>query len=88
VTCRCCRGKGMVPSTETLGIAFLRKIGMEVIAGDATRVKGIVPPAVADYLLNRKRKDLVEIETRRKITIEIEPDTALGPGESRIECIS
>ena len=88
VTCRCCRGKGMVPSTETLGIAFLRKIGMEVIAGDATRVKGVVPPAVADYLLNRKRKDLVEIEGRRKITIEIEPDTALGPGESRIECIS
>ena len=78
----------MVPSTETLGIAFLRKIGMEVIAGDATRVKGVVPPAVADYLLNRKRKDLVEIEGRRKITIEIEPDTALGPGESRIECIS
>jgi ribonuclease E len=78
----------MVPSTETLGIAFLRKIGMEVIAGDVTRVKGIVPPAVADYLLNRKRKDLVEIETRRKIAIEIEPDAALGPGESRIECIS
>jgi len=88
VTCRCCHGKGMVPSTETLGIAFLRKIGMEVIAGDVTRVKGIVPPAVADYLLNRKRKDLVEIETRRKITIEIEPDAALGPGESRIECIA
>ncbi len=86
VTCRCCRGKGMVPSTETLGIAFLRKIGMEAIAGDVTRVKGVVPPAVADYLLNRKRKDLVDIETRRNIVIEIEPDAALGPGESRIEC--
>ena len=86
VTCSCCRGKGMVPSTETLGIGFLRKIGMEVLAGDVARVKGIVPPAVADYLLNRKRRELVEIETRRNIVIEIEPDAALGPGESRIEC--
>jgi ribonuclease E len=87
VTCRCCQGKGMVPSTETLGIAFLRKIGMEVLKGEVTRVKGLVPPPVADYLLNRKRRDLVEIETRRKITIEIEPDAELLPGESRIECL-
>ena len=86
VPCRCCRGKGMVPSTETLGIGFLRKIGMEALSGDVARVKGVVPPAVADYLLNRKRKDLVDIETRRNIVIEIEPDAALGPGESRIEC--
>jgi ribonuclease E len=86
VTCSGCRGKGMVPSTETLGIGFLRKIGMEVLAGDVARVKGVVPPAVADYLLNRKRRELVEIETRRNIVIEIESDAALGPGESRIEC--
>jgi ribonuclease E len=85
VTCSCCHGKGMVPSTETLGIGFLRKIGMEVLASEVTRVKGVVPPAVADYLLNRKRKDLVDIETRRKIVLEIEPDASLGPGESRIE---
>ena len=32
----------------------------------------VVPPPVADYLLNRKRRDLLEIETRRQITIEIE----------------
>jgi ribonuclease E len=86
VTCRCCQGKGMVPSTETLGIAFLRKIEMEVLKGEVARLRGVVPPAVADYLLNRKRKDLVEIETRRKIVIEIERDDALLPTESRIEC--
>jgi ribonuclease E len=87
VPCRCCHGKGMVPSTETIGIGFLRKIGMEALAGDVARVKGVVSPAVADYLLNRKRRELVEIETRRNIVIEIEPDAALGPGESRIERI-
>jgi len=49
-------------------------------------VKGIVPPAVADYLLNKKRRDIVELENRRNITIDIESDAALLPVESRIEC--
>ena len=86
VTCRYCQGKGMTPSPETLGIAFLRKLSMEVLKNDVARVKGIVPPAVADYLLNRKRRDIVEIEQRRNIAIEIERDETLRPAESRIEC--
>jgi ribonuclease E len=85
VTCRCCQGKGMVPSTETLGIGFLRKIGMEVVKPEVSRVKGLVPPAVADYLLNKKRRDIVALEKRRNITIEIEGDATLLPFESRIE---
>jgi ribonuclease E len=79
VACRCCQGKGMIPSTETLGIGFLRKLGMESLKSEVTRVKGIVPPAVADYLLNKKRRDIVELENRRNITIEIESDAGLLP---------
>jgi ribonuclease E len=88
VTCRGCQGKGMVPSTETLGIGFLRKLGMEVIKAEVIRVKGIVPPPVADYLLNKKRGDIVALEKRRNIIIEIEGDATLLPFESRIESTS
>ncbi len=84
IACPHCRGKGMTPSTETLGIAFLRQLGMEHLKGDVTRVKGVVPPAVADCLLNKKRKDLLELEARRGVVIEIEGDASLVPGESRI----
>jgi len=86
VACRCCQGKGLIPSTETLGIGFLRKLSMEVLKQNVTRIKGTVPPAVADYLLNKKRRDIVELENRRNITIDIESDAGLLPGESRIEC--
>jgi ribonuclease E len=86
VACRCCQGKGMIPSTETLGIGFLRKLSMEALKNDVARVRGIVPPAVADYLLNKKRRDIVELENRRNITIDIESDAGLLPAESRIEC--
>jgi ribonuclease E len=85
VTCRNCQGKGMIPSAETLGIAFLRKLSLEVLKNDINRVKGCVPPAVADYLLNRKRRDIVELEQRRNIIIDIERDETLLPTESRIE---
>jgi ribonuclease E len=85
VACRCCQGKGLLPSTETLGIRFLRRLGMEALKSDITRVKGIVPPAVADYLLNRKRKDIVNLESQRNIIIEIEADAGLLPAESRFE---
>ncbi len=87
VACRCCQGKGLIPSPEAQGIAFLRKLSMEVLKNDMGRVKGIVPPPVADYLLNRKRRDIVEMEKRRRICIEIEGDETLLPAESRIEYI-
>ncbi len=75
----------MVPGTEALGIAFLRKLSLAVSKADVSRVKGVVPPTVADYLLNRKRRDIVELEKRRDIVIDIEGDASLLPFESRIE---
>ena len=84
IVCRQCQGKGLIPSTETLGIGFLRKLGMEALKTDVTRVKCIVPTAVAEFLLNKKRRDIVEFETRRNIAIDIEGDDGLVPGESRI----
>jgi ribonuclease E len=61
---------------------------MEVIKPEVSRVKGIVPPAVADYLLNKKRRDIVALEKRRNIIIDIEGDASLLPSESRIESTS
>jgi ribonuclease E len=88
IVCRQCQGKGLIPTTETLGIGFLRKLGMEAIKNDVTRVKCVVPTAVAEFLLNKKRRDIVEFETRRNLTIDIEGDAGLTPGESRIVCSS
>jgi ribonuclease E len=85
IVCPYCQGKGMAPSTETLGIGFLRKLGMENFRSEVARVRGVVPAAVAEFLLNRKRRDIVELENRRGVTIEITGDPALMPGQDRIE---
>ena len=84
--CGYCKGKGLVPSPETLGIGFLRKLSLETVKPKITGVKGIVPAEVAVYLLNKKRKEIVELEHRRDLTIEIEGDHSMTPGESQIIC--
>ena len=84
--CGYCKGKGLVPSPETLGIGFLRKLSLETVKPKITGVKGIVPMEVAVYLLNKKRKEIVELEHRRDLTIEIEGDHSMTPGESQIIC--
>lgn len=82
--CKNCQGKGLVPSVETLGIGFLRKLSLETLKEKAHRVKGILPVDVAEYLLNKKRREIVDLEVRRDVSVEIEGDRAMVPGDSKI----
>ncbi|MBN1931947.1 MAG: Rne/Rng family ribonuclease [Desulfobacterales bacterium] len=84
--CKYCHGKGLTPSTETLGLGFLRKLRLETLQPEISSVKGIVPVEVADYLLNRKRKEILDLEMRRNLKIRIEGDSTMAPGESKIVC--
>jgi len=83
-TCPHCKGKGLIPSQETLGIGFLRKLSLETLKPDVNNVLGVVPIQVADYLLNRKRKELMELENRHNVTITIEGNNTLIPGDVEI----
>jgi len=85
-SCKLCLGKGVTPSTETLVLGFLRKLRLETLKSDISSVKGIVPVNVANYLLNKKRKDILDLELRRNINITIERDASMVPGESNIIC--
>jgi ribonuclease E len=86
VPCLHCRGKGLVPSAEKLALDFLRRLRSEILKNHVTHVKGIVPVNVAGYLLNRKRKEILDVEISRNLTITIEGDPAMQPGESRTIC--
>ncbi len=83
--CRYCQGKGVTQSVESFGVSFLRRLRMETMKNGTSNVKGFVTPDVAAYLLNRKKREILELEMRRKIAITIASDSSLMPGESRIE---
>jgi len=76
----------MVPSTENLGLGFLRQLNLKTIKDEVKAVTGFVPPKVADYLLNKKRKEIMEIEIKRQVSISIEIDENMIPGENKIVC--
>ncbi|MDH3884614.1 MAG: Rne/Rng family ribonuclease [Desulfobacterales bacterium] len=82
--CRYCQGKGLVASTETLAVGFLRKLSLETLKPGVTSVKGVVPVDVAAYLLNKKRKEIAELEERRALSVGIEGALSMTPGESKI----
>jgi ribonuclease E len=78
--------QGRHPSTETLVLSFLRKLRLETLKGEVTSVKGVVPPEVAKYLLNRKKKEILDLEMRRSLNITIEADSTMAPDDSAILC--
>jgi ribonuclease E len=86
MSCPRCQGRGLVPSAERLALEFLRRLRSETLKENITQVKGIVPSNVANYLLNKKRKEILDVEIRRTVAINIEGDPVMQPGESRIIC--
>jgi ribonuclease E len=84
--CSHCKGKGLVQSTEMLVLNFLRKLRLETLKDGISRVKGLVPVEVAEYLLNKKRKEILDLEVRRGLSITIEGDNTMVPGKSEIIC--
>ncbi len=76
----------MIPSVETLALAFLRKLRSAAIKGKNGKVNGSIPVNVAEYLLNKKRKELLDIEQQHNLRISICGDEMLSPGEDRIVC--
>ena len=85
VTCDHCKGKGLVASKETLGVRFLRKLQIETLKPDIKNVTCFLPLDVADYILNRKRKEILDLEARRQLSIRIVGDRQMHPGESKFE---
>lgn len=83
-SCPHCHGKGSVPSVEILGIKFLRELSLKTLKNGAGHIRGVVPREVADYLLNKKRKEIIDLEGRRNIEVTIEANERMVPGESEI----
>ncbi len=87
-TCSHCNGRGHTPSVETQGLAFLRQLNLKTLKDGINTVTAYLPKEVAYYILNKKREELVDIETRRSVDIFIEIDPEMVPGENRINAQS
>jgi ribonuclease E len=85
VVCQHCQGLGMTRSVETMAIAHLRKIQTGAIKRTTDKVTCRFPLTVAQYLLNQKRADILNLERKYRVHIQIEADPAMNPSEAKIE---
>lgn len=85
--CPHCRGRGLIPSIESSSLSQLRQIWMGLSKGGVAMVEGRLPLEVATYLQNRKRKELADLESRFDVSIVLEADPSLPPGEGSLNFI-
>ena len=61
------------------------KIWEKVSKGDIARVNGTLPCEVADYILNRKRNELADLEKKYGVSIMLNSDPSLPPGGGKLD---
>ncbi len=85
ITCAHCQGRGVVRSVETQALFYLRRIQTGIIRKKVARVECRFPLEVAQYLLNRKKEELVALERQHNASIDIIVRTDMLPSEHEIE---
>jgi ribonuclease E len=85
--CSHCQGRGTVISPSASGVSYLRRIWMGLSKGNIARVNVTLPGEVANYIQNRKRNELADLEKRYDVSITINSDESMPPGGGKIDFI-
>ena len=82
--CPHCQGaRGMLRSVETQALVHFRHIQTGVARKEVKRVLCRLPTEVAQYILNKKRQDLIELEQEHQVEINIIPDFYYAPNREQ-----
>jgi ribonuclease E len=83
--CPHCHGAGLIKTPESVSLDVMRRLTAGTLHNAVSRIDVRVHPTVAEYLLNRKRKQLVELEERSGRRIGVLPDAILAGDTVLIE---
>ena len=86
--CEHCEGRGVVRSVEILALYYLRRIQTGVARKKITRVEANLPLEVGQYLLNKKRAEIMELESKHQASINIIPSPEMKPSDNNIRFLS
>ncbi|MFA7060563.1 MAG: Rne/Rng family ribonuclease [Pedobacter sp.] len=85
--CPHCEGRGKVKSVEAMAVSFLRKVHAAAAKGTIGEVRGGLPLEVAYYLLNRKKRELTQIENDYDIEVTVKGKTSFLLNQLELEII-
>jgi ribonuclease E len=76
--CPTCEGTGSIKTIEAAALQALRKVQTRVVRGDLEKIEIMLPPDVATYVLNHKRKEIASLEARYRTSILLTPREDFG----------
>ena len=85
VMCPACQGRGLIKKVDTLSVSLLRQISTQAAQSQLQEVRALVPVEVSNFLLNKKRQDLLTLEEQFAIKIIVTGKEGLGPEDIQVE---
>jgi ribonuclease E len=85
--CPACRATGLVKTGETMSIEVMRMLQLAAWRPNVSRVRIRVAETLAQYLLNRKRKEIAKLEDEGKIQVTILGVPSALPETLEIQCL-
>lgn len=84
--CPCCKGRGVIRSVESCAMYILHLIEETAVDYENYTLLVTLKKDVASYILNTKRKCLLDIEQKYNVIVRIETDiTSISPLDFRFE---
>jgi ribonuclease E len=83
--CPRCKGQGTLRGVESLALSILRIVEEEAMKESTERVIAHLPVSVATFLLNEKRRAILDIEARQNTEVLLLPNEHLLTPDYRIE---
>jgi ribonuclease E len=84
--CPGCHGTGVVKTPESMGIEVVRTLMLAAQRHEVTHVTVTVAEEVAEYLNNRKRRDLTRLEEDGRMAVQIIGAKGVSPEHLAIHC--
>jgi ribonuclease E len=85
--CPACGGSGLVKSAESMAIEVVRKLLMCAHTSQVAKITVTVEEEVANYLNNKKRRELVQLEQDSKVEVQVVSGEGLSPEFLKIDCV-
>jgi ribonuclease E len=84
--CPHCRGSGQVKTCESMSIDVMRMIQLAAHRGNIARMGVRVHDEVANYLLNRKRKEITQLEESGNMQVSVSGIPGVSPELLEFSC--
>jgi ribonuclease E len=83
--CPRCHGQGKIRGVESLALSILRIIEEEAMKDSTERIVAHLPVSVATFLLNEKRRTILDIESRQDVQVLLLPNEHIETPDYQIE---